>query len=97
MAKQLQELDLSAPFKARDFLTNKGWLKLASKYGLWKTMFLYYLLSVVILGGTLFTASIFFGLITKVYVVIFTVAGSTFGTYMFYTALKRILESVKKA
>jgi len=92
LAKQRQEVDLSAPLKARDFLTNKGWLKLASKYGLWKTMFLIYLLSVVIIGGILFTLSTFSGFITIEYVVVYTATGPILATYMFYQALKKVLE-----
>jgi len=78
--------------KARDFLTNKGWLKLASKYGLWKTMFLIYLLSVVIIGGILFTLSTFSVFITIEYVVVYTATGPILATYIFYQALKKVLE-----
>jgi len=92
LAKQRQEVDLSAPLKARDFLTNKGWLKLASKYGLWKTMFLIYLLSVVIIGGILFTLSTFSVFITIEYVVVYTATGPILATYIFYQALKKVLE-----
>jgi len=91
MAKQRQKVDLSAPLKARDFLTNKGWLKLASKYGLWKTIFLHYLLSVVIIGGILFTLSTFSGFIAIEYVLVYVATGPILATYMFYRALKKAL------
>ena len=34
--KIAQELDFSVPLSGRDFFTNQGWLKLASKWGLGK-------------------------------------------------------------
>jgi predicted MFS family arabinose efflux permease len=91
LAKQRQEVDLSAPLKARDFLTNKGWLKLASKYGLWKTMFLIYLLSVVIIGGILFTLSTFSSFITIGYVASSTAIAPILVIYMFYRPFKKAL------
>lgn len=51
LAKQLQEADLSSPLRVRDFFTTKWWLKLASKWGLLKTTCLYYVLSMVVMGG----------------------------------------------
>lgn len=92
MVKQLQEADLSAPLRVRDFFTNKGWFKLESKWGLWKTMCLFYLLSVVIIGGILFTLSTFSSFIAIEYVVVYTATGPILATYMFYQALKKALE-----
>jgi len=43
-AKLLGETDFSAPLRGRDSLTMKGWLKLASRWGVWRTVFLYRLL-----------------------------------------------------
>jgi len=50
MVKQLQNADLSAPLRVREFLTNIWWFKLASKWGLWKTMCLFYLSTAMITG-----------------------------------------------
>jgi hypothetical protein len=55
LTKQWEGIDLSAPLRGRDFLTNKGWLKLASRWGQWKTIFLYYLLCLGIGGAIFFT------------------------------------------
>lgn len=92
MAKQRQKADLSAPLRVRDFLTNVGWLKLASKYGLWKTMFLIYLLSVVIIGGILFTLSTFSSFINIGYAVSCTAIAPILVIYMFYRPFKKALE-----
>jgi len=91
MVRQRQKADLSAPFRVRDFLTNVGWLKLASRYGLWKTMFLIYLLSVVIIGGILFTLSTFSNFITIEYAVSCTAIAPILVIYMFYRSLKKAL------
>jgi len=92
MLKQRQKADLSAPLRARDFLTNVGWLKLASKHGLWKTMLLIYLLSVVIIGGILFTLSTFSSLITIADAVASTAVAPILVIYMLYRPLKKTLE-----
>jgi len=92
MVKQLQEVDLSAPLRVRDFFTNVGWFKLESKWGLWKTMCLFYLLSVVIIGGILFTLSTFSSLLAIEYVVGYTIAGPILATFMFYRVFKRALD-----
>jgi len=91
MVKQRQKADLSAPLRVKDFLTNVGWLKLASKYGLRKTMFLIYLLSVVIIGGMLFTLSTFSGFITIADTIGCTVIGPILVIYMFYRPFKKAL------
>nr|NIO37440.1 hypothetical protein [Candidatus Bathyarchaeota archaeon] len=51
LIRKLQKVDLSEPLRATDFFTNTGWFKLASTWGLWKTTCLFYLLSVLIIGG----------------------------------------------
>jgi len=92
LVKQLKETDLSAPLKGRDFLTNKGWLKLTSKYGFLKTMLLFYLLSLVIIGGILFALSAFYSLLTIEYVVGYTATVPILATLIFYQQLKKALK-----
>lgn len=92
LAKQLQGADLSAPSRVRDFFTTQWWLKLASKRGLLKTACLYYLLSMVIMGGIFFTLSTFFSFVTIRYVVSYTVIFSIFSTFIFYWQFKKVLE-----
>ena len=94
LAKQLQKADASAPLRLRDFFTNVGWFKLASKGGLWKAMFLLYLLSVVIMGGILFTLSTFYSFITVGYVVGYSVTFSIFSTFIFYRQFKKAFDRV---
>jgi len=97
LAKQLQEADLSAPLKGRDFLTNKWWLKLASKCGVLNTICLYYLLSVVIIGGTSFTLSIFFSFITIRNVVSYTTTFPILSTLIFYRQFKKAFDRVAES
>ena len=93
LTKQLQDVDLSAPLKRRDFLTNKGWLKLTSKWGSWKTMFLFYLLSAGIIGGIFFILSTFYSFITIGYIVSYTAIFPILTTLMFYRQFKKALEN----
>jgi len=56
--RELQETDFSAPLRVREFLTWKGWFKLASRWGIRKTMCLYSLLNMGGVGAIFFTLSI---------------------------------------
>ena len=96
LAKQLQKADLSAPLRVRDFFTNIGWFKLASKWGLWETMCLFYLLSVVILGGIFFTLSTFYRFITIGYVVGYITTCPILVTFMFYSQFKKVWRRKEK-
>ena len=96
MVNQLQEADLSAPIRVRDFFTNIGWFKLASKWVVWKTMRLFYLLSVLIIGGISFILSRFYSLITIGYVVSYTATVSILVTFMFYSQFKKVWRRKEK-
>ena len=96
-AKLAQEADLSAPLGGRDFFTSKGWLKLAFRWGLWKTVSLFYLSSAAILGGMLFALSIFYGLITIRFVATYTITFPLFSTYMLYRQIRKGIERADKA
>ncbi len=93
LTNQLREVDLSAPLKRREFLTSKGWLKLTSKWGLWKTMCLFYLLSAGIIGGIFLSLSTFYSFITIGYIVSYTVIFPILTTLMFYRQFKKALEN----
>ena len=92
LTKQLQKVDLSAPLRVRDFFTNIGWFKLSSKWGLWKTMCLFYLLSMVIIGGIFSIVSTFYSFITIGYAVGYTATVSILVTFIFYQQLKKALK-----
>jgi len=49
--KQLRKASSSAPLKGRDLLTYVGWLKLARRWGIWKTVTVYTLFTLT--GATL--------------------------------------------
>ena len=84
LAKQLQKVDLSSPLRVKDFFTSQGWLKLASKWGLRKTMCLSCLLFAVTIGGVLYTLSIFYGFPSIPFVVVHTTISPILWTFLFY-------------
>jgi hypothetical protein len=79
----LREVELSAPIGWREFLTSKGWLKLASRWGAWKTVCFYSLLTTAITGGILFV----FGM-SVTYVVTYTITSAIIYAYMFYRQIR---------
>lgn len=88
--------DLSAPLKVRDLGTSRGWLKIAAQWGLFKSMVLFYLLSVGIIGGMFLVLSTFYGFITMGYVVGYTIGGPIVSTFMVYRQLNKVLEKREK-
>lgn len=96
LAHQRQMTDLSAPLKVRDLGTSRGWLKIAAQWGLFKSMVLFYLLSVGIIGGMFLVLSTFYGFITMGYVVGYTIGGPIVSTFMVYRQLNKVLEKREK-
>ena len=92
---ELAQVNLSAPLRGRELLTNKGILKLAYRWGVWKTVFLYWLLGVVSLGGILYTLSIWVKSFSTTYVVSYTFTFSIFFTIMIYRQITKARRPVK--
>ena len=88
--KTLKEVDLSAPLRMREFFTMKGWLKLASGWGVWKTVLLFWFFNVAGMGGGLFLTAIFLGIEITTFAVTYTVLGSTFLPILFYRQIKEL-------
>ncbi len=92
LTKRLQKTDFSAPLKKRYILSDIWWLKLASKWGLRKTMCLFYLVSMSIMGGILFILSTLYSFLTIEYVVVYTPTTSILFTFVFYQQFKKALK-----
>lgn len=50
LAKAIEETDLSEPLRLRELMGWKGWLKLAHRWGSWKTASIYSILGAVIIA-----------------------------------------------
>lgn len=92
MTERLQKTDFSVPLKKRYFLSDIWWLKLASKCGLGKTMCLFYLVFMAIIGGILFIFSAFIAFITIEYIAVYATTSSILFTFMFYQQFKKALK-----
>lgn len=89
--KELQETDLSAPLRGRDLLTWKAWFKLASRWGIRKTLCLYSLLNMGGVGAIFFTLSIF-DMISMVWAAVFTILVGIGSPIFFYRQIGKALE-----
>lgn len=89
LTKRLQKVDFSVPLRKRYFFSDIWWLKLASKWGLFKTMSLFYLISMMIVGRMLFVLSTFMPFMTTEYIVVYTTTSSILFTFMFYQQFKK--------
>jgi len=91
---ELAQVDLSAPLRGRELLlNNKGLLKLAYRWGVWKTFFLFWLLYVSIVGGSLYTLSIWGIPFSTRSMVLNTFPSSTIVTIMTYRQITRALRA----
>jgi len=94
---ELAQVDLSAPLRGRELLTNKGILKFAYRWGVWKTVFLYWLLCVTVLGGILCTLGIWVESLSAAYIVSYTFTVSMLSTIMVYRQITRAFNPNKKS
>ena len=92
--KILQESDISTPLRGRDFLTMKGWLKLASRRGVLWTVFLHSLFMMIIFGVALFTLSLW-GIVSTLYVTVCTITSTISYAIMFYQQITKALKGSK--
>jgi NADH:ubiquinone oxidoreductase subunit 6 (subunit J) len=92
LTKRLQEKDFSAPLRKRYFLSDIWWLKLASKWGLRKTICLFYLVSMSLSGGILLILSTLYSFITVEYVLVYAPIFSILFTFMYYQPFQRALK-----
>jgi len=93
VARELEEVDVLSPLRARDLLTYGGRLKLASKWCSGRVMWLYFLLSVAIIGGGLFALSVSCRFIEAGLILVYTIVFSTIPITLFYQQIKRALNS----
>ena len=92
--KELQETDLSAPLRIKDFLTWKGWFKLTSSWGIRKTLCLYSLLNMGVGGAIFFTLSIL-GVLSIVLAAVITVLVGIVSPIFFRRQISKALRESK--
>jgi hypothetical protein len=88
------EVDFSAPLKARDFFTTKGWLVMVSRWGIWKAVLLRSLLTGVIIGGLLSIFSLL-GVMSMIEVVTTTIIAIIGSSIYHYWRFNKSLSLLK--
>ena len=89
---KLTQADLSAPMRGRELLTNKGISKYAVRWGVWKTVLVYWLLMVGVLGGVLYFLSSWVTSLSIDYIASYTITISTLFTMMLYRQIIKVKE-----
>ncbi len=89
---ELAQVDLSAPLRVRELLSNQGILKLAYRWGVWKAIFLFWLLYGALVGGTFYALSIW-GIMpfSTRWIVSYTFMCSTITAIMTYRQITKAL------
>jgi len=95
LAKELREMDFSAPLRVRDLLTWKGWLKLAYAWGIWKTASLYSLFAMTVIAGMSYAILSILGIMNIWYVVGYTVSVAAIVFILFYSQISKALNKSK--
>jgi hypothetical protein len=91
---QLQEVDLTAALRLRDFFTYKGWLKLAHRWGVIKTVSFYFILTFTGVAGALYILSMY-GIGTIVSVIGNAIIASLLISITFYHIINKALKKSK--
>jgi len=86
----LSQVDLSAPLRGRELLSSQGILKLAYRWGVWKAVFLFWLLYGALVGGTFYALSIG-GMRVVRNIVSYTFMHSTIIAIMLYRQITKAL------
>lgn len=92
LAKQLQEVDFSAPLRVRDFLTWKGWLKLAYRWSVWKTVSIYSLIGATVIAMISYTILSMYGTMNIWLVVGYTISSTIIIFILFYRQISKALK-----
>ena len=87
----LSQVDLSAPLRGRELLSNQGIFKLAYRWGVWKAVFIHWLLYGATLGGALYALSIWGMRLSIKYIVSYTFICSTITAIMTYRKITKAL------
>ena len=88
---ELAQVDLSAPLRVRELLSNQGILKLAYRWGVWKAIFLFWLLYGALVGGTFYALSIWGMRFSTRFIVSYTFMCSTITAIMTYRQITKAL------
>ncbi len=88
---ELAQVDLSAPLRVRELLSNQGILKLAYRWGVWKAIFLFWLLYGALVGGTFYALSIWGMRFSTRWIVSYTFMCSTITAIMTYRQITKAL------
>ena len=88
--RELRQIDILSPLRARDFLGYSGWFKLANRWGVGKVACIYFVFAVTCIGGLLYIMFATYDFMTVWFFVPYTIASSTGVTLMFYQQLKRL-------
>jgi len=97
LVKDVEETDLSEPLKLRDFLRWKGWLKLAHKWGVWKTISIYSILGALVIAGVSHIVLNVFGLTNTVniwFIFGYTISATIIISVWTYRQISRALRKV---
>jgi predicted membrane protein len=94
LAKAVGETDLSEPLRLRDFLKWKGWLKLAYKWGVWRTASIYSILGAAIIAGVSYIALNAFNMMNVWLAVGYTTSATIIIFILFYRQISKALEKI---
>jgi CDP-diglyceride synthetase len=88
----IEETDLSKPLRLREILTWNGWLKLAHKWGVWKTATIYSILGALVIAGVSYTVLNIFNTTNSWLVTGYTVSTTIVIIILFHRQLSKAIK-----
>ena len=95
-AKNLREVDISAPIEAKDLFTQTGLLKTAYKYGVRKALFLFCLLMTIAIVGGLLIVGPWLGMSLD-FIVPYTFSFTIPTIAIYYRTMSKALKSIEES
>ncbi|MEO3993273.1 MAG: hypothetical protein QN229_03050 [Desulfurococcaceae archaeon TW002] len=97
LAKAVEETDFSEPLRLKDFLKWKSWLKLARKWGAWKTASIYSILGAAIIAGASYIVLSAFNMMNMLLVASYTASATIIIFIFFHRQISEALKETKQS
>ncbi|MEM3832831.1 MAG: hypothetical protein QW128_04425 [Thermoprotei archaeon] len=97
LSKAIEETDFSEPLRLKDFLKWKSWLKLARKWGAWKTASTCSILGAAIIAGVSYIVLSAFNMMNMLLVAGYTASATIIIFIFFHRQISKALKETKQS
>lgn len=93
--RELKEVDLSTPLRFREFLSNTMWLKLAHRWGAWKSVSIFALFAIIVTASVVYIALRMYGVFDIWYILGYTICFTIGSAILLHHQISQALRESK--